>query len=76
MPFEAAPGVIAGGGARVIVVGGGFGGMAAALRLRAKGHAVTLHDRCDRLGGRAAGFERDGFRHDAGPTVLCAPQLF
>lgn len=80
MPFETAPGDAAALGRetppRAIVVGGGFGGMAAALRLRAKGYAVTLHDRCDRLGGRAAVFERDGFRHDAGPTVLCAPQLF
>lgn len=59
-----------------VVIGGGFGGIAAALRLRAKGHEVTLVDRCARLGGRAQIFERDGFRHDAGPTVLTAPFLF
>ena len=59
----------------VVVIGGGFGGMAAALRARAKGHGVTLIDRCARLGGRAQVFERDGFRHDAGPTVLTAPFL-
>lgn len=50
--------------------------MASALRLRAKGYRVTLLDRCDRLGGRAQVFERDGFRHDAGPTVITAPFLF
>lgn len=61
---------------RVVVIGGGFGGMAAALRARAKGHEVTLVDRCERLGGRAQVFEKDGFRHDAGPTVLTAPFLF
>ena len=61
---------------QVIVLGGGFGGMAAALRARAKGHTVTLVDRCPRLGGRAQVFERDGFKHDAGPTVLTAPFLF
>lgn len=61
---------------RAIVAGGGFGGIAAALRLRARGYAVRLIDRCERLGGRAQVFERDGFRHDAGPTVLTAPQLF
>ncbi len=61
---------------RVVVIGGGFGGMAAALRARAKGHEVTLVDRCPRLGGRAQVFEKDGFRHDAGPTVLTAPFLF
>lgn len=60
----------------VVVIGGGFGGMAAALRARAKGHSVTLVDRCPRLGGRAQIFERAGFRHDAGPTVLTAPFLF
>jgi phytoene desaturase len=61
---------------RSVVIGGGFGGIAAALRLRAKGHDVTLLDRCKRLGGRAQVFERDGYRHDAGPTVLTAPYLF
>ncbi|MCH2250718.1 MAG: phytoene desaturase family protein [Cognatishimia sp.] len=61
---------------RAVVIGGGFGGIAAALRLRAKGHDVTLIDRCSRLGGRAQGFERDGYRHDAGPTVITAPFLF
>jgi phytoene desaturase len=60
----------------VVVVGGGFGGMAAALRARSKGHAVTLIDRCPRLGGRAQVFERQGYKHDAGPTVLTAPFLF
>ena len=60
----------------VVVLGAGFGGMAAALRARAKGHEVTLVDRCPRLGGRAQVFEKDGFRHDAGPTVLTAPFLF
>ena len=59
-----------------IVIGAGFGGIAAALRLRAKGYKVTLVDRCDRLGGRAQVFHRDGFRHDAGPTVITAPFLF
>lgn len=59
-----------------IVIGGGFGGMAAALRLRAKGYDVTLIDRCDRAGGRAQVFEQGGYRHDAGPTVITAPFLF
>lgn len=46
------------------------------MRLRARGHEVTLVDRCERLGGRAQVFEKDGFRHDAGPTVITAPFLF
>lgn len=61
---------------KATVIGGGFGGMAAALRLRARGHEVSLLDRCSRLGGRAQVFERDGYRHDAGPTVITAPFLF
>lgn len=59
-----------------IVIGGGFGGMAAALRLRAQGLEVTLVERLERLGGRAQVYERDGFRFDAGPTVITAPWLF
>ena len=63
-------------GNRVIVIGAGFGGIAAALRLRARGYNVRLIDRATRLGGRAQVFERDGFKHDAGPTVITAPFLF
>jgi phytoene desaturase len=59
-----------------IVIGAGFGGIASALRLKAKGYKVTLIDRCEQLGGRAQSFERNGFRHDAGPTVITAPFLF
>lgn len=61
---------------RAIVIGAGFGGIAAALRLRARGYRVQIIDRASRLGGRAQVFERQGFRHDAGPTVITAPFLF
>ena len=59
-----------------IVVGGGFGGIAIALRLRALGHNVTLLEKLDALGGRAQVFNKNGFKHDAGPTVITAPFLF
>ena len=59
-----------------LVIGAGFGGIAAALRLRAKGYRVKIVDRAPRLGGRAQIFERGGYRHDAGPTVITAPFLF
>jgi phytoene desaturase len=49
--------------------------MAAALRLRARGWRVTIVERQAALGGRAQVFERDGFRHDAGPTIITAPFL-
>jgi phytoene desaturase len=61
---------------RAVVVGGGFGGIASAIRLRAKGYEVQLLDRCNKLGGRAQAFEREGFLFDAGPTVITAPFLF
>ncbi len=67
---------LAPGKQKAIVVGGGFGGMASALRLRSLGYQVNLIDRMDRLGGRAQVFERDGFTYDAGPTVITAPFLF
>lgn len=60
---------------RAVVIGGGLGGMASALRLRAAGHEVTLVEQCDQIGGRAQTIERGGFRFDAGPTVLGAPWL-
>ena len=58
------------------MIGGGFGGIAAALRCRALGFQVTLIDRLDNLGGRAQVLEIDGFKHDMGPTVITAPFLF
>ena len=63
-------------GEHILVIGAGFGGIAAALRMRAKGFEVTLVDRLSAIGGRAQVFERGGFRHDAGPTVITAPFLF
>lgn len=59
-----------------VVIGGGFGGIAAALRLRAKGYEVSIIDKSPMLGGRAQVFKRNGFLHDAGPTVITAPFLF
>ena len=65
-----------GAGKTVIVIGAGFAGIATALRLKALGYDVTLMERLDNLGGRAQVFERGGYRHDAGPTVITAPFLF
>ncbi len=61
---------------RVIVIGSGFGGLAAALRARAAGHEVVLLERLEQLGGRARTFKRKGYTFDAGPTVITAPFLF
>ncbi len=58
-----------------VVIGSGFGGIAAALRLRAKKHKVTLIEKHNDLGGRARVFKKNGFTFDAGPTVITAPHL-
>ena len=61
---------------KILVIGAGFGGIASALRMRARGYDVTLVDRLSSIGGRAQVFNRGGFKHDAGPTVITAPFLF
>lgn len=60
---------------KIVVIGAGFGGLAAAIRLRAGGHDVVLVEKRDQAGGRAGVFRRDGFTFDAGPTIITAPQL-
>lgn len=59
-----------------VVIGSGFGGLAAAVRLGARGYRVTVLERHDQPGGRARVFRQDGFSFDAGPTVITAPFLF
>lgn len=58
-----------------IVIGAGFGGLAAAVRLGARGYRVTIVDKLDVPGGRARVFRDEGFVFDAGPTVITAPFL-
>jgi phytoene desaturase len=59
-----------------VVIGSGFGGLAAAIRLGARGYRVTVLERGDRPGGRAAVLRQDGFTFDMGPTIVTAPFLF
>ena len=56
------------------VVGSGFGGLAAAIRLQAAGYATTLFEARDKPGGRAYVYNDAGFTFDAGPTVITAPE--
>ena len=58
-----------------IVIGSGFGGLAAAIRLGARGYQVTVCEKLDAPGGRAYVYEQDGFTFDAGPTIVTAPFL-
>jgi phytoene desaturase len=62
--------------ARAVVIGSGFGGLAAALRLAVRGYDVTVLEKLDAPGGRAYVYRRDGFTFDGGPTIVTAPYLF
>lgn len=59
-----------------VVIGSGFGGLAAAVRLGARGYRVTVLEKLDQPGGRAYVYKQDGFVFDGGPTVVTAPFLF
>jgi phytoene desaturase len=59
-----------------VVIGAGVGGLAAAIRLGAKGYRVTVVDRLDAPGGRAYTYRQGGFTFDAGPTIITAPWMF
>ena len=60
---------------KIIVIGSGFGGIAAALRARKKGYEVILIEKQGDLGGRARVFKKNNFIYDGGPTVITAPYL-
>lgn len=61
---------------KIIVIGSGFGGLAAASRLLSLGHEVELFEKRDKPGGRAYVYDINGFKFDGGPTVITAPFLF
>lgn len=61
--------------AHAVIIGAGFGGLAAAVRLGARGYRVTVCERLDAPGGRAYVFHQDGFTFDSGPTIITAPFL-
>src|SRR5215813_15107135 len=60
----------------IIIVGGGLGGLSAAIYLRLGGHEVTVFESNERVGGRANRIEREGFTFDTGPTLLNYPWVF
>ena len=61
---------------RVLVVGAGLGGLAAAARLAALGHAVTVLEQATTVGGKLGLFARDGHVFDTGPSLLTLPQVY
>ena len=61
---------------KIIIIGSGFGGLGAAVRLAARGHQVEIYEKRDKLGGRAYVYDINGFKFDGGPTVITAPFMF
>ena len=61
---------------KIIVIGSGFGGLGAAVRLAARGYDVEILEKRDKPGGRAYVYEQDGFKFDGGPTIVTAPFMF
>ncbi len=59
-----------------IVIGAGFGGLAAGVRLGVKGYRVVVLDKLDMPGGRASFVRQGGYRFDLGPTIVTVPQVF
>lgn len=61
---------------KIAVIGSGFGGLGAAIRLAARGYNVEIFEKRDKPGGRAYVYQKNGFTFDGGPTVITAPFLF
>jgi phytoene desaturase len=61
---------------KVIIIGSGFGGLGAGIRLAARGYDVEIIEKRDKPGGRGYTYKLDGFSFDGGPTVITAPFMF
>jgi len=61
---------------KVIVIGGGLGGLSAAVSLATEGFSVELFEKNDKPGGKLNVLEKDGFRFDLGPSILTMPDIF
>ena len=61
---------------KIAVIGSGFGGLSAAIRLACQGHEVTIYEKLDKPGGRGYQYELNGFKFDGGPTVITAPHQY
>ena len=60
----------------IVVIGSGFGGLGAAIRLASQGYKVEIFEKRDKPGGRGYQYEVNGFKFDGGPTIITAPYMF
>ena len=61
---------------KVLIIGGGLGGLSAAISLAQSGYAVSLYEKNSHLGGKLNRLEQDGFGFDLGPSILTMPHIF
>jgi len=61
---------------RIAIIGGGFGGLSAAISLRSRGFEVDLYEMTATLGGKAGTRNLGNYRFDTGPSLLTLPQVF
>ena len=60
----------------ILVIGGGLGGLSAAISLAQSGYEVSLYEKNDHIGGKLNRLEQDGFGFDLGPSILTMPKVF
>ncbi|WP_226672105.1 phytoene desaturase family protein [Rossellomorea aquimaris] len=60
----------------VLIIGGGLGGVSAAITLAQAGYDVSLYEKNTHIGGKLNRLEQDGFGFDLGPSILTMPQIF
>ena len=60
---------------KIVIIGSGFGGLAAAIRLQAEGMQVTILEKNQKVGGHAYQLVKDGYTFDMGPSIITAPDL-
>ena len=61
---------------RVVVIGGGLGGISAAIRMAQEGYEVDLYEQNKHIGGKVNRLETEGFGFDLGPSILTMPRVF
>jgi phytoene desaturase len=60
---------------KIAIIGSGFGGLAAGIRLKATGFDVTIFEKNDQVGGHAYQLKKDGYTFDMGPSLITAPDI-